>query len=403
MKIPIAPCLAVMIACFINMAVAQTNPRPYWEQNYSRLPYSDIDKRFIESTYWDLENLKKSIVKVLDAEDYLRSECIGDRANRMLATVRGVKIVATPYVYGKCKESGELVKNGNPYVDYLMKKINKDYGTSYSRPRGNEELSMAWSQAQGTFKSFNKCDEISSKILGSGIDRPEIQAELVSANKAACPKEWVALFQEEEPAKSKNKDGCPPPSPGFVWITPCNDETESELSKDLDALENSESAKDQRKLTSNEENRNKSKGNFKRSAQSSLGNLGANSLNSVPVYGGESGQLLGTILEGAAASEEYGGSSNENGSGANPNTSSNSSCDPVEENSIANDLTREMKSSSVVNAPLDRQQCVVSRVYIKAYERMLSLAQRCNPSKVGEVQAALRDLRRQEQQGCASR
>ena len=390
--------LQVLFPC---AAEARSDYWHYWKEFYGGLPFEDIDKKFIQGTYLDLENLKKSIIPVLDAEDRLKSECIGSVSEAMLRTVAGVKIVVDASKFKNCEKNAEIVRSGNKDVDYLMRRINKIYRTNYSRPTGDQALVAQWIETKKSFRSFGVCDEYSAQIIYSSGDRKKTQSEVIRAHKQNCPAEWASLFGADLDPPEKAKDNCPPPDKGFVRITPCSDEPSPSLENDLSALEDGQRRQDALSAGIPNERKSGSKGSFKRSAESSLGQLGRNSLESTPIYGGVTGKILGTIVEANDTYASYGGS--KSGAVGSDSMQSNSACDPAEEQAIAAAHTQEMNAPSVKNVSLDRQQCVLSRIHIKTYERMLTLARKCNAGAVGQIEAALQDLRRQERSGCASR
>ncbi|TKD44858.1 hypothetical protein [Azotobacter chroococcum] len=117
----------------------------------------------------------------------------------------------------------------------------------------------------------------------------------------------------------------------------------------------------------------------------------------------QAGEVSNTPAQHAPTSTTYQGGTNAGGSlpaGGMQNDSS-VGCSSDFESSIIADYNREMNSPTVTNAPLDQNQCVLARVHLRLYQRLLPYAQRCKTGSVSSIQSAIADMQRQQREGCS--
>lgn len=382
-----------------DSAWAERRPAKWGE--YSKYPSSEYSTAkdgvaFVPETITSYRSLRNYLNQITDAEDVLRQDCIGTSATKMTAVVRGSRVLVWPERFKQCEENSQLVRNGDPRFLPLMNYLNRIYKADYPLPAGDVTLADAWEQEKSTILRFPSCDDASRSIVFAGSPgNPRSASEIFDANKNRCPSEWVALFQPETNDKATKKKNCPS-SPGENLDSCINDPNISPLDSDLSALQQNEQLRDQQQATRTTEK--PVPGAFKRNAKGSLENLGKNTRGSTPIYGGAAGEVLAALAQ--IPPNLVGGGQSDGRVDSRRQENSNEGCGSDAETSIVNDYNREMNSPAVKNASLDQNQCVIARIQLRLYQRLLPYAQRCKADAVRSIQSAIADMHRQEQQGC---
>ncbi len=344
-----------------------------------------------QGTYQALQHFDMYLKRMREAQDRLRSDCIGPYPIKMTAVVRGSNVLIYPEQYSKCDGYVKLLKDGDSGYDLAFVNINKAFKTKYPPPRGDAADIRAWRQRKLGIVSFNKpdCNEASRAIVLYGTALfSEPPDSIFARMKSKCPKNWVALFgPDSDLGKSGKSDKvC---NPERIYIVSdergvresCDEndkistkELESRrkekkgLEAELDALaggsykgkgESGERSEEVHKLI---QVRRKTNDQLVSDLETGIRNAPkAGEIGGLAIIGGETGKLL---EQGARAIEGAGGLQ---GSGCND-----------EQERQATIRMQEPRAAQIQKLPQHQQACPVARLNVDIYQRALGYAERCN-------------------------